>query len=147
MTLYKRKINKRKKTRKRSSKRNTKVKRKSQKRTKKRVRKKTKKNKIVVVSCDAIKDNKKKKTKKIKDNAIIYMKESCPYSKQSYKTLVKKFGKNNVMKRYIETKEIIPIRKGLSEKYKHTDGTTVPFVIVNNKKFIGSNTEVQKIYN
>lgn len=115
---------------------------------KKKVRKTKKKTKtkIIIESCEALeKEKKTKKTRKKKDNAIIYMKEDCPHSKEAYKTLVKKFGKNNVLKRIIESKEIEPIRKGLSEKYKNTDGNTVPFMVINNKKFIGTNDELQKM--
>jgi len=103
---------------------------------------------LYVESCDALtnKTNKTKKTKKKKNNVVLYMKESCPFSKQAYKTLVKQFGKSNVTKRHVISKEIIPIRNGLSKKYKNAKGTQIPFAIVNNKKFIGSNSEIQKIY-
>jgi len=97
--------------------------------------------KIIVESC-----TKNTKHKKPKPNAIIYMKYDCPYCKQAYKTLVKEFGKSNVYERYLESKEIIPTRLGLKSKYKNTEGKTVPFIIINNRKFIGSNDELQRIY-
>lgn len=140
---WRRKINRG--SRKKSRKRKKSVKNKTKRKTKQKIKKSKKKTKIIIESCEALEKPKKKKTKK-KDNATIYMKESCPHSQKAYKTLTKYFGTNNVTKRHIESNEIGPIRLGLSEKFKNTEGKTVPFVIVNNKKFIGSNTEVQKIY-
>ena len=78
----------------------------------------------------------------LKKKAIIYMWEQCPYSQEAYNTLVGMYKKKNVQKVIID--DPVMMRKQLSEHFGNTEGTTVPFMIIDNKTFIGSNDELQK---
>ena len=78
-----------------------------------------------------------------KMRAIIFMWDGCPYSEQSFTKLINTYGKENVKKIIVDNPT--DAREHLVSHFTNASGSTVPFMILDNTTFVGSNTELQNM--